>query len=249
MENKNTNKNSSNFFKKEGFYVVLFLCLCIIATVAAITTKNNKKVENKPQASQNVKVDSQKPREVSISQKDKEINNAVQVRNNEKKAETGIEVPTKKEVSVSKTTEPKFIKPVDGEIVMKYSQTPVWWETSKTYRPNFGINIKANVGTPVKAVSDGEVKLVEEKGSFGTTITIYHPENGKTTSYGNLDKAVKVKKGDKVTQGQEIGKVGNSSLRGMSEEIGNNFLHFEVLKNAKEEPQFSSENPEKYIKY
>lgn len=249
MENKNTNKNSSNFFKKEGFYVVLFLCLCIIATVAAITTKNNKKVENKPQASQNVKVDSQKPREVSISQKDKEINNAVQVRNNEKKSETGIEVPTKKEVSVSKTTEPKFIKPVDGEIVMKYSQTPVWWETSKTYRPNFGINIKANVGTPVKAVSDGEVKLVEEKGSFGTTITIYHPENGKTTSYGNLDKAVKVKKGDKVTQGQEIGKVGNSSLRGMSEEIGNNFLHFEVLKNAKEEPQFSSENPEKYIKY
>ncbi|MEA4828062.1 MAG: M23 family metallopeptidase [Clostridium sp.] len=249
MENKNTNKNSSNFFKKEGFYVVIFLCLCIIATVAAITTKNNKKVENKPQASQNVKVDSQKPREVSISQKDKEINNAVQVRNNEKKSETGIEVPTKKEVSVSKTTEPKFIKPVDGEIVMKYSQTPVWWETSKTYRPNFGINIKANVGTPVKAVSDGEVKLVEEKGSFGTTITIYHPENGKTTSYGNLDKAVKVKKGDKVTQGQEIGKVGNSSLRGMSEEIGNNFLHFEVLKNAKEEPQFSSENPEKYIKY
>lgn len=249
MENKNTNKNSSNFFKKEGFYVVLFLCLCIIATVAAITTKNNKKVENKPQASQSEKVDSQQPREVSISQKDKEINNAVQVKNNEKKAETGIEVPTKKEVSVSKTTEPKFIKPVEGEIVMKYSQTPVWWETSKTYRPNFGINIKANVGTAVKAVSDGEVKLVEEKGAFGTTVTIYHPESGKTTSYGNLDKAVKVKKGDKVTQGQEIGKIGNNSVRGMSEEIGNNFLHFEILKNANEDPQFSSENPEKYIKY
>ncbi|MFU0824853.1 peptidoglycan DD-metalloendopeptidase family protein [Clostridium sp.] len=252
MENKDNKKSVSNFLKREGFYVILFVCLCIIATVTAITTKNNRKVDKSPKTTQNQKADSNKPDgSVSLSQKDKEINNAVQVKQNEnaKKADTGIQASTKKEVSVSKSSQPEFIKPVEGEIVMKYSQTPVWWETSKSYRPNFGINIKANVGTPVKAVANGEVKSVDENGSFGTSVTIYHPESGKATVYGNLDKELKIKKGDKVTQGQEIGKIGKTSLRGMSEEIGNNFLHFEVLKNLKEDSQYSSENPEKYIKY
>lgn len=253
MENKNNRKKSSNFLKREGFYVVLFVCLCIAAAVAAITTGNNKKAENNPQTSQNAGVNSQAKgdttlpkKEVAISQNDKEINNAVQVKTNDK-AEN--KASTNKELEVSNTTEPKFIKPVDGEIAMKYSETPVWWETSKTYRPNFGINIKAKVGTSVKAAAAGEVKSIDNDGAFGTLITIYHPESGKYTCYGNLDKEVKVSKGDKVTQGQVIGKIGNSSLRGMADEIGGNFLYLQVLKNTKEDPQFSSENPEKYIKY
>ena len=40
-------KNSiKNFFRKEGFYLVLFLCLCLVATVAVITAKNNSAVKN-----------------------------------------------------------------------------------------------------------------------------------------------------------------------------------------------------------
>lgn len=249
MENKNNNRKTSNFLRREGFYVVLFLCLCIIATVAAIATRNTKKVDEKPQTSQNAKVDLEQPNSVTISQKDKEINNAVQVKDNTKAKDTGIQVPTKQEVAVSKTSEPQFIKPVEGKIVMKYSQEPVLWERSGTARPNFGININAKVGTGVKAVADGEVKAVKHDDSFGTVVTIYHPSSGKATFYGNLDKEVKVKVGDKVTQGQQIGKIGDTSLRGMSEEIGNNFLHFQVLKNLKEEPQYASENPEKYVKY
>lgn len=249
MENKNNNRKISSFLRREGFYVVLFLCLCIIATVAAIATRNDRKVDEKPQTSQSTKIDSEKPNSVTISQKDKEINNAVQVKDNTKTSDTGIEIPTKQEVAVSKTSEPNFIKPVEGQIAMKYSQTPVWWETSQTYRPNFGINVEAKTGAIVKATASGEVKLVEQNGSFGTSVTIYHPESGKTTFYGNLDKEVKVKKGDKVSQGQQIGKLGNSSLRGIAKEEGNSFLHFQVLKNSKDDPQFASENPEKYVKY
>ena len=39
---------SSNFFKKEGFYVILFVCLCIVATIAAVTARNNKTVTKPP---------------------------------------------------------------------------------------------------------------------------------------------------------------------------------------------------------
>jgi len=39
---KKANKKTLNFFKKEGFYVILFVCLWLVATVAAITAKKNK---------------------------------------------------------------------------------------------------------------------------------------------------------------------------------------------------------------
>lgn len=35
-------------FKKEGFYVVLFLCLCIVAAIAAISVKSNSHVKKEP---------------------------------------------------------------------------------------------------------------------------------------------------------------------------------------------------------
>lgn len=35
-----------NFFKREGFYVVLFVCLCVVATVAVLTARNNRHIDN-----------------------------------------------------------------------------------------------------------------------------------------------------------------------------------------------------------
>lgn len=239
MENKYNNKKCSNFFKRKGMYIGLVLCLCIFAAVAALLPGTNK---NNQQASKNNNMQSNK----RLAENDKKIDNAIQVKRN-----SNIEAKNNKinERAVSNIGNIKFLKPVDGKIVMKYSQTPLWWDTSKSYRPNFGINIKANIGSPVKSVAQGEVKNISKNGTFGVSVSIYHPQNGKTTVYGNLDKSLKIKKGDKVTQGQQIGKIGKTSVRGMSEEVGNNFLHFEVLKSVDGDPQFISENPEKYVKY
>lgn len=259
MENKDNKKSFTKFLKKQGFYIALFACLTMVAVFAAITTSNtkdarkvakNETVTNREQLQESQKMNSKSTTKDALLQKDKKIDNAVEVKNdlNSTKKKNSANT-SKKEVTVSKTLDAKFTKPVEGKIVMKYSETPIWWETSKSYRPNFGVNINAKVGTSVKAVADGKVKKVDNNGSFGTTVVVYHPESGKTSVYGNLDKKLKIKKGDKVTQGQEIGTVGKTSLRGMSKEIGNDFLHFEILKKSDGDPQFSSENPEKYIKY
>ena len=48
--NKNKKDKVKDFFRKEGFYLVLFLCLCIIATVAVVTTKRNKTLEESNKA-------------------------------------------------------------------------------------------------------------------------------------------------------------------------------------------------------
>ena len=49
---KNYKQRAKRFFKKEGFYIVLFLCICITATVATISFKKSNdlketsKIEN-----------------------------------------------------------------------------------------------------------------------------------------------------------------------------------------------------------
>ena len=45
MDNKSKFRQ---FLKKEGFYVILFVCLCAVATVAVITAGNRKDVATNP---------------------------------------------------------------------------------------------------------------------------------------------------------------------------------------------------------
>ena len=74
---------SSNFFKKEGFYVILFVCLCIVATIAAVTARNNKTVTKPPVVQENNikkgEVVTKKPEVQST-----EVPNAIQVKKKRK---------------------------------------------------------------------------------------------------------------------------------------------------------------------
>jgi hypothetical protein len=40
--NKNFIKRPFSFLKKEGFYIILFICLCVAATAAYLTAKNTR---------------------------------------------------------------------------------------------------------------------------------------------------------------------------------------------------------------
>lgn len=77
-----------------------------------------------------------------------------------------------------------------------------------------GVDFRAAVGTPIKAVADGTVEgtgdtdLTCPYASFGKFIFIKH-YNGLATAYGHLS-LIKVQKGDKVKKGQIIGYSGNT---------------------------------------
>lgn len=98
-----------------------------------------------------------------------------------------------------------------------------------------GIKIK---GKPVTAAAAGKVVYAGfDKGrnkSYGNYIRIEHPD-GSRTIYGHLD-AITVNQGDNVTQGQEIGKAGDTGF------VTGPHLHFEV-RNNNNEPL----NPLKYL--
>ena len=246
---KKANNKALNFFKKEGFYVILFVCLCIVATVASITANNNKKLSNNPLVqSENVANAGD-----VLNEQEKEYEGALQVKENVDKTKVLQEVPNIQKVTTGNITAPvsnavnaKFEKPVvNGLLARAYSKDidPVIWKTDGSYRTNLGIDIKSEIGQPVVAVMDGIVKSVgtDVDNQKGMMIEIDH-QNGLVTKYSNLDENVLVKKGDKVTKKQQIGKIGNTSLNSFKEDYGSH-LHFEVLQSSK------NIDPAKYVKY
>ncbi len=80
----------------------------------------------------------------------------------------------------------------------------------KVYRPHLGIDYGAPVGTPVQAVADGRVVYAGWHGEAGTAICLQH-QKGYQTYYFHLSRLL-VHAGQRVTQGQRIGLVGQTGL-------------------------------------
>lgn len=78
----------------------------------------------------------------------------------------------------------------------------------KVYRPHYGVDYAAKVGTPVNATADGTVLFAGWSGASGRMIRIRH-KNNYETMYLHLRRCY-VKKGDRVTGGQKIAEVGAS---------------------------------------
>jgi len=80
----------------------------------------------------------------------------------------------------------------------------------KVYRPHYGVDYAAPVGTPVQATGDGTVVFAGWSGAAGRMIRIRH-RNGYETSYLHLrGYAQGIRQGVRVRAGQTIGYVGSS---------------------------------------
>ena len=82
----------------------------------------------------------------------------------------------------------------------------------KRYRPHYGVDYGAPVGTPVRVTGSGVVKSVGWDGGGGKTVKVRHP-NGYLTAYLHLSRFAKgISAGSRVTQGDVIGYVGSTGL-------------------------------------
>ena len=101
-----------------------------------------------------------------------------------------------------KARKTKFDWPVKGTIISGYGNLG-------SGRKNDGINIKAALGTNVKAADSGTVAYAgNELKGFGNLILIKHTD-GWITAYAHNDRLF-VKKGQKVTRGEKIATVGST---------------------------------------
>ncbi len=123
----------------------------------------------------------------------------------------------------------KFAWPVKGTVISKFG-------TIGKGRTNDGINIKAPLGTTVKAADVGTVAYAgNELKGFGNLILIKHPD-GWVTAYAHNDRMT-VKKGQKVQKGEKIATVGSTGG------VNTPQLHFEIRSGKK------AVNPQQYLEH
>ena len=145
----------------------------------------------------------------------------------------------KKQVQEPVIEDPTFIMPVSGDIITEYAKDNlIYSKTLEEWITHTGIDIAGEQATVVKASAEGTITAIKNDPRFGTTIIISH-NNGYETRYANLLTTEFVKVGEKVSQGQTIGTIGNSAAFEIMEKP---HLHFELLKNNE------YQNPNLFIK-
>lgn len=155
-----------------------------------------------------------------------------------------VSVPKKEEVKITppKTSEkPKqtkskavYQRPLDdgvGVFTSRFGKRTLNGQT----RLHAGIDIAAPKGSSIYAAKGGEITRAGWASGYGLLIEIKHTD-GTFTKYAHCSKLL-MKVGDKVDQGTEIAKVGNTGRSTGSH------LHFEIIKNGK------PINPYSYVKW
>lgn len=115
------------------------------------------------------------------------------------------------------------IQPIDNRQLTRFHplfgmrQHPVFGD----WRFHHGLDLTAEIGTPVYATGDGIITVASFRGGYGNVIFINHGY-GFETRYAHLSR-FKINEGQKVKRGQLIGLVGNTGTSTGSH------LHYEVL--------------------
>ncbi len=223
-EKRDVEQGNRSFLKKQGFYIVLFLCLLIVGT-AIVLTALPKQTEEDPQTEE------QQSAVVETRQSEDET---LEARATNSPLPTATPSPsptptaTPRQASVSYTK--KGSAPVSGDIIMGYAADQLLYSrTLDQWTTHPAIDIAAEVGTEVKATLAGTVERVYEDDVLGWTVQIAHT-NDRASVYANLDEAVSVTEGQKVNAGDVIGKIGTSAI---SECADLPHLHFAFLVEGK----------------
>lgn len=213
MSNNNNNK-ATKFFKKNGLYLLLALCIIAIGLSVALSltgtndpiipdnSLNNDNITNEGNGNTN------EPDEIP-----------------DDTPSSGTEDPSDTPVSTVIT----FAMPVtNASKVTEYSETMVFNSTLNRFSAHKAIDFFAEEGTPVLAVYKGTVENVETSLLQGVTVTIDHG-NGLKTVYNSLEDGEDVFIGQKVEQGDVIGYVSTSNKQEYKEGA---HLHFSVIENG-----------------
>lgn len=129
--------------------------------------------------------------------------------------------------------------PTLGKIITPFAMdTLVYSKTLEQWNSHSGIDIAAELGTPVRAAMAGTVAEVRSNDPRLGIVVILDHGDGIQTIYGNLQSDKTVKKGDTIQKGQVIGAVGQTAPFEIEDPP---HLHFEVVKDGK------NINPEEYL--
>ncbi|SCY87251.1 M23 family metallopeptidase [Alkaliphilus peptidifermentans] len=255
-DNKRPKKSLYNILDKEGFYIILFLCVCIVAVTAIwvsnqepdyILTEDMPRFEEQPditlvEEGEDTNLDepsesamlpnTQTTSEIgnnqqSLSETGQAIGQSQSLQTDE--ANTDMEDDTEDAMIVSSEQRANMIMPVIGRKGLPFADDRlVFHQTLEQWSTHKGIDIHAEEGSPVRAALEGEVIEVINDTIMGITITLQHNED-LLTRYCNLSTDAMVKVGVTVEKGQIISGVGRTAS---TKSVEGPLLHFQVIENG-----------------
>jgi hypothetical protein len=112
-----------------------------------------------------------------------------------------------------------WVWPVRGEVITPYRNGDDPYASGQ----HRGIDIAADVGTPVVAAAGGEIRFAGPAGASGLTVSVRIDDGRYDTSYLHLSSTA-VRKGERVAAGDRLGAVGTTGVRSAEQP----HLHFGV---------------------
>lgn len=181
----------SAFMEKQGFYLVLTICVLVIVGTAVWTratrTPEPPPAQDNGQAADMPYEGVQRLSDVTL-------------------------MPSPTRVVPSPTPAPPFLRPVPGAVSRAFdAERPVFFEEAGIWQLHSACDYQAKTGDAVKSMGDGTVIGISDSGLLGRSVTIQH-DRGIVALYGGLSMNSYVKLGDPVKRDQAIGHVGNSTL-------------------------------------
>ncbi len=206
---------------KKGLYITMGACL--LALAGAGVAAYNKTVDSINKSLVITEQSTEPPLSAQIAE-----NKVTDVPKETTAATQKPEEKTEHKEDLNTKTQPN-IMPVSGEVICAFSNGElVKSETLGVWKTHDGIDIKAELGAPVKAMNKGKVIKVWSDSLWGNCIKIDHG-NGVTGHYYGLTAAAAVSEGDMVNSGDVIGAVGDTAQIEVAQAT---HLHFALDRNG-----------------
>ena len=158
---------------------------------------------------------------------------------NEKKEKSNTKRDDEKNKSLDDNAT-QFVKPASGETTNEYSMDSlIYSNTLEEWVTHRGVDIKGEQESDIVSIAEGTITSIKNDPRYGLSVTIEHNDGFKSIYSCLLATEDGIEEGMKISQGQVIGKMGNS---GVFESGEGAHLHFELMQNG------DYINPELYIK-
>ncbi len=240
--------------EKDGFYITLFVCVCVVATTAVWASKNNiEKAKEEKIIEEELIVDTREIEE-QLEMEPTLASGEFEEEKKENEKQTEPEKPVEEKEPEPEVKEPEapqneektpsteiegMITPVEnGTLGLEFTEENLIYSTTlEEWTSHEGVDFYAKEGTTIVASGSGVVREIYEDDLWGTVIILDHG-NEILTKYASLQTNKMVNEGQKVAKGDPISKVGKTAA---IEQKDKPHLHFEVIKDG------VPVNPKQYI--
>lgn len=235
-EIKINNPKEKNKKKGAHFYAALGICILAVGVAAYTTydsikrfagsdddvitskTQQRYKVQNNNSAENDAKNASNKAKIIDKNLDKSRI-----------KSQTDTTSDSQDVVSTNAESSGVIVYPTSKNIIKNFSgENPVFSKTLNDWRIHKGIDLAAEQGSKIKAITNGKVKEIYNDALYGTTMVIEH-DGGFSAYYSGLGETTMVNVDDKVESGQEIASINSIPC----ESADGYHLHLSIKKDDK----------------